>query len=322
MPPRKTLPAASPNSFLRERNGRLSPEKIGALLIVLIPLVLLVSRALSGGFAAPNPFGTGAPGLGGSGIGAPGLGGPGPALGARPLVEVIRFIGDWAIRLLLVSLAVTPARRLFNWPKLLAARRTLGLGAAFYVGVHFAFYLVDIGSLSMAAREIALRIYLTIGFVALVGLAVLSATSWEGAIRRLGAERWGHLHALVYPIVALGILHFFMQQKLDVTEPTLIAGFFVWLMGWRVMQRFGRGTGFLNLAALAVLAGLATALLEAGWYLAATGVDPVRVLQANLDFTYSIRPAWWVAGLGLALALASSLALRLRPLPQRRAARA
>lgn len=321
---------ASPNSFLRERNGRLSPEKIGALVIVLIPLALLVLRAVGGGFAVPDPFGTGAPGLGAPGLGSPSLGAPGladaggagPALGARPLVEVIRFIGDWAIRLLLVTLAVTPARRLFNWPKLLAARRTLGLGAAFYVGIHFTVYLVDIGSLSMAASEIIKRIYLTIGFVALAGLVLLSATSWEGAIQRLGATRWGHLHALIYPIVALGLLHFFMQQKLDVTEPTLMAGFFVWLMGWRVMQRFGRGTGLLNLVALAVVAGLVTALLEAGWYLAATGVDPARVLQANLAFAYSIRPAWWVAGLGVLVALASSLALRLRPLPQRRAARA
>ncbi|MCS0497526.1 ferric reductase-like transmembrane domain-containing protein [Ancylobacter sp. MQZ15Z-1] len=315
--------------FLRERNGRLSPEKIVALLIVLYPLALLIARALSGGFTTLEPFGIGAPGAGGPGLGAPGLGGPGlgtpgldgpgPALSARPLVEVIRVIGDWTIRLLLITLAITPARRLFNWPKLLAARRTLGVGAAFYIAVHFSFYLIDTGSLTTAAREIVLRIYLTIGFVALVGLMVLAATSWDGAIRRLGAERWARLHMLVYPIVALGLLHFFMQQKLDVTEPTLMAGFFLWLMGWRLMQRAGRGTGFVNLVALALLAGLATALLEAGWYLAATGVDPVRVLAANLDFGYSLRPAWWVAATGLAIAVASSVVLRWRPLPAPRA---
>ncbi|MCK0208057.1 ferric reductase-like transmembrane domain-containing protein [Starkeya koreensis] len=326
--------------FLRENSGKLSPEKIGALLVVLLPLILLAVRALSGGFAPADPFGAaglgpgpggglggsglGAPGLGGGGLGGGGLGaGPGePALGARPLVEVIRFIGDWTIRLLLLTLAVTPARRLLNWPKLLSARRTLGLGAALLLAIHFTAYLVDIGDLGMAAREIVLRIYLTIGFIALLAFAALAATSWDGALRWLGGVRWGRLHALIYPATALGILHFFMQQKLDVTEPTLMAGLFVWLMGWRVMQRYGRGTGFLNLLALAAFSGLATALIEAGWYLAATGIDPARVLAANLDFAYSIRPAWWVFAAGLVASLASTLALRWRPLPVRRQARA
>lgn len=319
--------------FLRERNGRLSPEKIGALLLVLLPFALLALKLLRGdlaGFSFGAPEATG-PGLGGGGLGGGGLGGgglggaalgAGPALGARPLVETLRFLGDWAVRLLLVTLAVTPARRLFNWPKLLAARRTLGLGAAALVAVHFGLYCLDMGSISVVAREIVLRIYLTIGFVALLGLAALSATSWDGAIQRLGAERWNRLHLLAYPITALALLHFFMQQKLDVTEPTLMAGLFLWLMGWRVLQRYGYGTGLVPLAGLAVAAGLGTALLEAGWYLAATGIDPARVLAANLAFSYSIRPAWWVFGAGLAVALASSLALRLRPLPARRTARA
>jgi len=339
--------------FLRERNGQFSPEKIGALLVVLLPLALLLIRAAGDGFAPADPFGNGGAevggqglggqGLGGQGLGAPGLGdqalgnpgigapglgnpslggppGDGPALGPRPYVEVIRFIGDWAIRLLLITLAVTPARRLFNWPKLLAARRTLGLGAAFLVGVHFVFFFLDIGSLREGAWEIVLRVYLTIGFIALLGLAALSATSWDGAIRRLGPARWAQLHMLVYPIVALGILHFFMQQKLDVTRPTLMAGLFLWLIGWRIMQHYGRGTGLLNMLALAVVAGISTALLEALWYLVATGVDPVRILKANLVFAYSIRPAWWVAGAGLAVALASELMLRVRPLPLRRSA--
>ncbi|MBS9479129.1 sulfite oxidase heme-binding subunit YedZ [Ancylobacter radicis] len=316
--------------FLREPSGKLSLEKIGALLIVLLPLALLAARALSGGFTPPTPFGA-PPGLGGGGLGGGALGGGGlgggalpgePALGARPLIEVIRFIGDWTIRLLLITLAVTPARRLFNWPKLLSARRTLGLGAALLLAIHFTVYLVDLGDLGMAAREIVLRIYLTIGFVALLAFAAMAATSWDGAVRKLGGERWKHLHALIYPATALGILHFFMQQKLDVTEPTLMAGLFVWLMGWRILQRYGRGTGLLNLLGLAVIAALLTALLEAGWYLAATGIDPARVLAANLAFSYSIRPAWWVFGAGVAVTLASEVALRLRPLPVRRTARA
>ncbi|MDQ0348441.1 sulfite oxidase heme-binding subunit YedZ [Ancylobacter vacuolatus] len=326
--------------FLRENSGKLSPEKIGALLVVLFPLGLLLAQALGGGFAAPDAPGLGgpgldAPGLGAPGLGAPGLGGPGlggpapggalggeAALGARPLIQIILFVGDWAVRLLLISLAVTPARRLFNWPKLLLTRRTLGLGAAFLIGVHFVVYLVDTGSLATAASEIVLRIYLTIGFVALLAFAALSATSWDGAIRGLGGPRWNRLHQLVYPATALALLHFFMQQKLDVTQPVLMTGFFVWLMGWRMMQHYGRGTGFLNLSALAAASGLLTALIEAGWYAAATGIDPARVLAANLSFAYAISPSWWVAGAGLGVALASEIVLRLRPLPARRTARA
>lgn len=315
--------------FLRERSGSLSYEKIGALILVLFPLTYVIWLGLNGGFAAPDPVGgLGGPpggGLGGGGLGGGGLGGGpdgAPALGARPLIEVIRFIGDWSIRLLLVTLAVTPARRLFNWPKLLAARRTLGLGAAFYVALHFTFYFIDIGNVPTAVKEIFLRVYLTIGFIALLGLLVLSATSWDGAIRRMGADRWGRLHTLSYPILALGLLHFFMQQKLDVTQPTLMAGMFLWLMGWRFMQRAGHGTGLVPMLALAVGAGIATALMEAGWYLAATGIDPLRVLAANLAFDYSIRPAWWVFGLGVGIAIVSEIVLRLRPLPVRRAARA
>lgn len=314
--------------FLRENSGKPSLEKIGALLIVLLPLALLLARALGGEFASPDGTGLGAPGLGAPGLGGPGLGGPGAALGgeaalgARPLIQIIHFVGDWAIRLLLLSLAVTPARRLFNWPKLLLARRTLGLGAALLIGIHFVVYLVDTGNLATAASEIVLRIYLTIGFVALLAFAALSATSWDGAIRHLGAARWNRLHQLVYPATALGLLHFFMQQKLDVTQPVLMTGFFVWLVGWRVMQRHGRGTGLLNLLALAAASGVLTALIEVGWYAAATGIDPARVLEANFSFAYAISPSWWVAGAGLAVALVSEVVLRLRPLPARRAARA
>ena len=104
--------------------------------------------------------------------------------------------------------------------------------------------------------------------------------------------------------------------------PALMTGLFVWLMGWRVLQAYGRGTGFLNLLALAAASGILTALIEAGWYAAATGIDPLRVLQANLSFAYAISPSWWVAGAGLGVAVLSDIALRLRPLPVRRAARA
>ncbi|HSI40683.1 MAG TPA: ferric reductase-like transmembrane domain-containing protein [Xanthobacteraceae bacterium] len=292
-------------SFLTERSGRLSPEKTVAFIGALLPALWLLGRALSGTLAPPAPFG-----------GAPGLGGE-AALGARPLMEAIRFLGDWTVRLLLVTLAITPARRLFNLPKLIAARRILGLATLGYGLLHLGLFVIDQGSLITAVREIVLRIYLLIGFVALAAMLALGLTSWDGAVRRLGAERWNRLHRLIYPVAVLAIVHFFLQQKLDVTQPTLMAGLLAWLFGWRAVQARGLGTRPLALAALALAAGLATALIEAAWYALATGIDPALVLQANLAFDYSVRPAWWVLAAGLSVAAASLLALRLRPLPAR-----
>ena len=86
-------------------------------------------------------------------------------------------------------------------------------------------------------REIALRIYLTIGFAAVLGLAALAATSTDGMIRRLGARRWQRLHRLVYAIALLAVVHFCMQSKLDLWEPTIMAGLYAWLIFYRVLAR-------------------------------------------------------------------------------------
>ncbi len=222
-------------------------------------------------------------------------------LGPKPVTEAIHTTGTWGVRLLLLSLAVTPLRRLTQWNKLLLVRRMLGIGALAYLLIHLTLYIVSLHyDLLHVASEIVLRIYLTIGFVALLGLAILGATSTDAAIRRLGPVRWGRLHQVVYGLVALGLLHFFMQAKIDVTEPTLMAGFFLLLMGHRLLARLKLGDQVPALLALALCAGVLTGLMEAGWYKVASGVPAWRVLQADLSFARSIRPAWWVALVGLA----------------------
>lgn len=227
------------------------------------------------------------------------------ALGAKPLTEAIHQSGDWAVRFLLISLAVTPLRRIANWPKLILVRRMLGLAALGYALVHFSLYVLDQKfDLAKVASEIVLRIYLTIGFVALLGLSVLGGTSTDAAIRRLGG-RWQRLHRIVYGIGVLALIHFFLQSKVDVSQPVLMAGFFAMLMGYRLMHRLGMPTAPVFLAGLAVASGFATALIEAAWYGLKTGVPVLPVLEANLDFEYSIRPAWWVLAVGLALAAAN-----------------
>jgi methionine sulfoxide reductase heme-binding subunit len=245
-------------------------------------------------------------------------------LGARPLTEVIHAVGLWMIRFLFLSLLITPARELLRWPRLILVRRMVGVAAFAYGLAHIGGYVADqMFDLAKVATEIALRIYLTIGFVALLMLAALAATSTDGMIRRLGSERWRRLHRLSYVIGILGLIHFFIQSKLDVTEPTIMAGFFVWLMGYRAIAPVWRGRAMpvWTTGALAVAAGLVTALGEAAYFWAVNGVDPTRVLAANLVFGLGLRPAWIVFLTAAALTAATALrtsgfshaVLRLRP---------
>jgi len=168
-----------------------------------------------------------------------------------------------------------------------------------YAVAHLALYAVDQNLvLTKIATEIALRLYLTIGFVALIGLIALGLTSTDEAIRNLGPT-WHRLHRLVYTIAVLALVHYFLQSKIDVSDPVFSAGLFLLLMGWRAMRRFKLPERPWSLLLLAILGGLATAGLEAAWYGLASGVPASLVLAANLDFSGPIRPAWWVLATGL-----------------------
>ena len=164
-------------------------------------------------------------------------------LGARPVTEAIHETGLWAIRFLLIALAVTPFRAVFDWGKLLLVRRMLGLTALAYAIAHFSLYIVQQnGHLLFVASEIVHRFYLTIGFVTLLGLIALGVTSTNAAIRRMGAW-WKRLHRLAYPLGAIALLHYFIQSKANVSEPVFVAGLYVWLMLWRACPRPGSGPG-------------------------------------------------------------------------------
>lgn len=224
-------------------------------------------------------------------------------LGPRPLTEAIHETGDWAIRFLAISLAVTPLRRIAQWPKLINVRRMLGLAALSYALMHLLLYVADQKwDLAKVASEIVLRLYLTIGFAALLGLVALGSTSTDAMIRRLG-KNWNRLHRIVYAIAALAAVHFFMQTKADVFEATIVAGLMILLMIYRLAHRFS-----LPLSSPAVLVGLAvagavaTAAAELLWYGLATGIPVSRVLAANWHFAFQIRPMWWVLAVGLAAA--------------------
>lgn len=223
------------------------------------------------------------------------------ALGAKPVTALIHGTGEWAVRFLLAGLAITPLRRIADWPKLILVRRMLGVTAMAYALAHLALYVADQNfDLVKVVSEIALRIYLTIGFVALAGLIALGATSTDAAIRNMGPN-WHRLHRLVYTITVLGLVHYFLQAKIDVSAPVFWTGVFLLLMGWRIMRKFRLPERPWALLLLAIAAALLTAGLEAAWYGLASGVPAGLVLAANLDFSGPIRPAWWVLAVGLAL---------------------
>ena len=239
-------------------------------------------------------------------------------LGPRPITEAIHRQGDWTVYLLLITLAVTPARQLFGWSKLIQIRRMIGVAALVYILGHFTLFIVDSKwDLVFVAREIVFRIYLTIGFLAILGLFALGVTSTDGMIRRMGAREWNTLHNLIYPIAVLAILHFYMQSKVDVTQPVLMYGFFFWLTGYRLMARWGYKDGLVPLLILSVSAAVLTALTEATWYGVATGVGFMRPLMANLDLSFQIRPAWWVLFAGLGATTVAEIRSRMRGLSRR-----
>ena len=158
-------------------------------------------------------------------------------LGANPIEATVRFLGDWALRFLLIALAVTPVRRIAGWPGLARFRRMLGLFAFFYVVVHLSSYigLDQFFDWPAIGREIVKRRYITIGMAAAVLLLPLAITSTDAMIRRLGGQRWRKLHQLVYLIGPLGVTHHWMMVKKDLTEPMIHAVILALLLGWRVL---------------------------------------------------------------------------------------
>ena len=115
----------------------------------------------------------------------------------------------------------------------------MGVGAFVYAACHISLYVADqMFDLWKVASEIALRLYLTIGFTALLGLAALAATSTDGMVRRLGGRRWQRLHNIIYGIGLLALIHYFQQTKADVSVPTFVAGLFGWMIGYRLLIKF------------------------------------------------------------------------------------
>lgn len=162
-------------------------------------------------------------------------------LGADPVAAITHATGDWALRLLLLGLALTPLRRLTGWPWPIRFRRLVGLYAFFYASLHLATYVVlDLGQYwSQILDDIVKRPYITVGFAAWLMLVPLALTSTKGWMRRLG-RRWGQLHTLVYAVGALGVLHFLWLVKSDLREPLVYAAILALLLGVRLWWKLRR----------------------------------------------------------------------------------
>ena len=161
-------------------------------------------------------------------------------LGANPAEALIRATGDWTLRFLCLALAVTPLRVLTGTPALARFRRMLGLFVYFYVSLHLLSYSgFDMGfELADIAKDIAKRPFILVGFAAFVLLTPLAFTSFNRAIKLLGAKRWQWLHKLVYAVAGLAMLHFFWMRagKHNFAEVFVYAAILGVLLGWRLFQ--------------------------------------------------------------------------------------
>ena len=266
-----------------DRRGRMHPLRTGVFTVLLLPAAWLALRWA------------------------------GDMLGARPLNAAIHSTGYWAAWIFLASLLMTPAKALLGMPNIVVVRRMIGVTALFYALAHLLLYIAHQNwRLDVVATEILVRIYLTIGFVALLGLGVLGWTSSDHWVKRLGRD-WKRLHKLAYGLAVLAVLHFFLQSKVDVSQATVAAGVFAWAMIWRALP-VGWDRGPVPLIGLALAAAAMALLFEYAWYRLGTRVDPLRVLRGEFDVSFGLHPAGLVLLLGL---LAAGL-VEMRTLAQSR----
>jgi sulfoxide reductase heme-binding subunit YedZ len=160
-------------------------------------------------------------------------------LGAEPIESLEHASGEWALRLLAASLAVTPLMRLTGWGWLVAQRRFLGLAAFFWALGHLSVYIVldQFFDWPEIVKDVLKHLYITVGMLAFVLMIPLALTSTKSSIRRLGGQRWNQLHRLVYVTAVAGCVHYLWAVKKDIAEPLLYAAVFVVLFVLRLVLR-------------------------------------------------------------------------------------
>ena len=216
--------------------------------------------------------------------------------------------GVWATALLLMALAVTPARTILRWPALVDARRMIGVTALVYTLAHVVIYFgLRSWNFGFIVNEMATRLSMIVAMLSTIGLIVLGATSLDAVIRRMGAKGWQRLHDTNYAISGLAVLHVVLARG-TYPEQYMLAGIFLWLMVWRVLARYGLGADAKALAALTAGACVFAALLEAGVFWIRRGYEVSWTLGNNFSLAsldVGVPPAWQVLALGLLFVLAA-----------------
>jgi len=226
--------------------------------------------------------------------------------GPVPLGGMTYWSGVWAMAILLLALAITPALTIFHWRELIVVRRMIGVTALAYSIAHIIIYFaLRFWNFPFIAHEMMTRLSLIVATVATIGLVALGATSVDAAVQRMGAKGWHRLHNTIYAFAALALIHYLLSPEIY-PEQYLMSGMFFWLMAWRVLNRRGQGTDVRALVMLAVASCLFTALLEAGWIWAYHGYEPSGTLRNNLSLVLGVSPAWKILALGLLIALAAA----------------
>ena len=199
--------SAAPQRAARKPDRWLKPT---VFVLCLMPLVLLIVRAATGG------------------------------LGANPIEAITRDLGDWALRFILIALAVTPLRIVTGISAIGRLRRMLGLFAFFYVVLHFMSYigLDQFFFWPGIWQDIVKRVYITLGMLAVLLLLPLALTSTDGMVKKVGGKTWRRLHRLVYPAAILGVIHYFMMIKADYTQPLIYAAVLASLFGVRLYKKW------------------------------------------------------------------------------------
>jgi sulfoxide reductase heme-binding subunit YedZ len=223
--------------------------------------------------------------------------------------------GVWATVVLLMALAVTPIIVVFRWPALIDVRRMIGVMALIYTIAHIIlFFGLRSWNFEKIGIETVTRLTIFVATLSTIGLIVLGATSLDAAIRRMGSKGWQRLHNTNYIISALALLHVVLARG-TYAEQYLLCGLFVWLMLWRLLDRYRLGSDVKALIAIAVFCCLFTAFLEAGFMWGRRGYDVIGTLRINFMFApaeIGIQPPWQVLAFGLVFAFGAMARAALR----------
>ena len=256
----------------RDRSGAISSLKAGTFALMFAPAASMAWDGATGG------------------------------LGPLPVIGLVYYSGVWATALLLLTLAVTPARTILAWNELVIVRRMIGVAALIHTLGHVVAYLMlDKWRWDMIAREMTTRPTLIVATIATLAMVALGATSFDRAVTSLGARGWRRLHRLNYALTILAVVHFLLSP--GVFEAQYVsAGILFWLMAWRVLARDGRGADAFALAGLALAASAVTLALEFIWLAVYHKQAMADTLADLFDVAERIDPAWEVLALGLIVA--------------------